>query len=80
MKISRKNFKRPIISNLEKLDKFKGKRKNAITRKNKMQQQRGGLFGFEFECNTFDCVVERVNKKLQHLINAYESIREKRDK
>ncbi len=46
MKISRKNFKRPIVSNLEKLDKLKGKdnRKTAITRKIKIQQQKGGLF------------------------------------
>lgn len=45
MKISRKNFKRPIVSNLEKLDKLnaRGKRKNAVTRKIKIQQQKGGL-------------------------------------
>jgi hypothetical protein len=64
MKISKKNFKRPIVSNLEKLDKFKGKRKNAVTRKIKIQPQRGGLFGFKDACQTFECVKTKITEKL----------------
>ncbi len=61
MKISRKNFKRPIVSNLEKLEKIKGKYKNTITRKKKIQpsiQMGGGT-------NSFDSVKKKIDAKLK---------------
>jgi len=81
MKVSRKNLKRQIVNNLEKIDKFNVKRKNAITRKIKIQQQQKGGGIKELEKERLKYATKTVNlKKLRgYAFRIYPDLKQKID-